>query len=84
VTPCQIRTATNALIRLRFEEAALKVVYTREELLARLERTARILAYHQRRNAAARQSHGKSRVAKFLARGIDPAQLPPCPVNSAL
>jgi SRSO17 transposase len=44
----------------------------------RYERELEIQEYYQRRNQQARKSHTKTRVAKLLARGIDPDRIKSC------
>jgi isoaspartyl peptidase/L-asparaginase-like protein (Ntn-hydrolase superfamily) len=62
--------AANALIQaLRLPVAAAKAV---------LEKAARIIQYHQKRNAQARKSHTKTRNKKLAAMGIDMSTIKRC------
>jgi len=49
-----------------------------ESRIAMLQQAANRIAYHQRCNAAARQSHLKTTLARYLTQGIDPDAIPLC------
>lgn len=70
VTVRQMRMAANALIQSLWlpPEAAKQL----------LEKTARIIQYHQKRNAQARKSHTKTRNKVLAAMGIDMATIKRC------
>jgi len=70
LTVRQLRMAANALIQaLWLPVAAAKAV---------LEKAARIIQYHQKRNAQARKSHTKTRNKKLAAMGIDMPTIKRC------
>lgn len=70
LTVRQLRMAANALIQaLSLPVAAAKAV---------LEKAARIIQYHQKRNAQARKSHTKTRYKKLAALGIDMSTIKRC------
>lgn len=70
LTVRQLRMAVNALIQaLSLPPAAGKIV---------IEKAARIIRYHQKRNAQARESHTKTRNRKLEALGIDMSTIKRC------
>jgi hypothetical protein len=66
----QVRDATDAIVATWYLPAG-----TRQ---AMLERVAARIDYHQRRNAAARESHTKTRIDRYTPLGIDPHRITPC------
>ena len=70
LTVCQVRTATAALVRAcQLGGRAARTI---------LAAAAADIAYAQRRNATARRSHTRKKLAHLAAQGLNPSELPAC------